>query len=839
MELNQDFYRDLFDHSHELLCLHDLEGKILTVNPLPAKLLGYTVEELKQKSLRDLIDPNFRDQFDAYLHQIKHTGDAQGLMIMSTRTGELRAWKYHNTLRTEGVTNPVVRFIAHDVTERVQDLNHLEESSRHFQVVYERAPIGIASVDLNGGRFLQVNPKFCEICGRSEEEMLQLDVATITHPDDVERSNQFMLQNTTDTPSDCEITKRVLRPDGSVRWVRVLPVPMWANGDTLRWNVALIEDITDKRRAEEGLREREERFRLFVEHAPVELAMFDRDMRYLHASPRWRANYGLGDRELRGLSHYEVFPAIPERWREAHRRCLRGEVLREENDHFERADGSTQWIRWEILPWHDSAGVIGGLMIFTEDITERKRAEETVRLSEERFRVALKNSPITVFNQDRDLRYTWMYNPQLGDAAISRPEKTPVDFFGPDEDERISEVRRQVLETGVGTRYELPIAYAGKTRYFDTTIEPIFDSTGAVTGLTGASADVTELREANEALREATEKLAEEKVYLEREVDAQLGFGEIVGRSAALKSVMDHVATVAASDATVLLLGETGTGKELVARALHRLSHRSEKSFIKLNCAAIPSGLLESELFGNEKGAFTGAVSKKIGRLELADHGTLFLDEIGEIPLELQPKLLRVLQDMEFERLGSIQTLKVNFRLIAATNRDLGQAMKEKQFRSDLYYRLNVFPIRLPALRERKDDIPLLAQHYVEKFAKRMKKTILSIPKRTMDALIANEWPGNIRELENFLERSVILTSGTVLVSPLKELHATVIGTATENEVRQPNDSLASVEREHIVRALKESRGRISGINGAASRLGLKRTTLQSKIKYLGIDPRG
>jgi len=299
-----------------------------------------------------------------------------------------------------------------------------------------------------------------------------------------------------------------------------------------------------------------------------------------------------------------------------------------------------------------------------------------------------------------------------------------------------------------------------------------------------------------------------------------------------LKQVMAKVARVAPSDATVLLLGETGTGKELVARALHRMSQRDGKSFIKLNCAAIPSGLLESELFGHEKGAFTGAVARKLGRLELADRGTLFLDEIGEIPLSLQPKLLRVLQDMEFERLGSTQTLKVNFRLLAATNRDLLQSIKAREFRSDLYYRLNVFPIYLPPLRERREDIRALVEHFVRKFATRMRRSITSIPAKTMEDLVRWDWPGNIRELENFIERSVILTPGSVLQSPLSEL---------QTDLDPGDDSNVSLdeERERILRALRECHGQLGGPDGAAARLGLKRTTLQSKLDHLGIKPGG
>jgi molybdopterin molybdotransferase len=459
---------------------------------------------------------------------------------------------------------------------------------------------------------------------------------------------------------------------------------------------------------------------------------------------------------------------------------------------------------------------------------ERKRTEEALRQSEERFRVALKNSPMAVFNQDRDLRYTWMYNSQPPLSDGEKLGKTVGEIFDP---ARITEIRRRVLETGVGTRHEVQTMEGGRTRYFDTTIKPVLDAAGTVIGLTGASTDVTELREASEALREAKKKLTEEKLYLEQEIDTELGFGDIIGHSKALEAVMENVGKVAASDATVLLLGETGTGKELVARAIHWLSLRAGNSFIKLNCAAIPSGLLESELFGNEKGAFTGAVSKKIGRIELADKGTLFLDEIGEISQALQPKLLRVLQDQEFERLGGTHTLKVDFRLIAATNRDLADAVRQNEFRSDLYYRLNVFPIRVPPLRERREDIRLLAEHFVQKFARQMKKSITSIPKRTMDTLMGWEWPGNVRELENFIERSVILTQGSVLVAPLSEMQP------ISTEETSVDETLEAAQREHILRALRESRGQIGGLKGAAMRLGLKRTTLQSKLKHLGINP--
>lgn len=315
----------------------------------------------------------------------------------------------------------------------------------------------------------------------------------------------------------------------------------------------------------------------------------------------------------------------------------------------------------------------------------------------------------------------------------------------------------------------------------------------------------------------------QEKRFLEGDVRPQLNCEGIIGESAAIREVLHQVAIVAASDATVLILGETGTGKGLIANAIHRSSGRKDRNFTNLNCAAIPTGLLESELFGHEKGAFTGAVSQKIGRLESADHGTLFLDEIGEIPLELQPKLLRVLQDHEFERLGGNKTIKVDLRLIAATNRDLAKSVTEKEFRSDLFYRLNVFPIRLPSLRERREDIPLLIRYFVRKFAAGMNRGIETIPQETMNALINWHWPGNVRELENFIERSVILTDGTALQAPLADFQQETSGSA--------ESSLLTKERDHIIHVLRETHGVISGPTGAARRLGLKRSTLQSKIQ--------
>jgi formate hydrogenlyase transcriptional activator len=333
-------------------------------------------------------------------------------------------------------------------------------------------------------------------------------------------------------------------------------------------------------------------------------------------------------------------------------------------------------------------------------------------------------------------------------------------------------------------------------------------------------------------LQEMKERLATEKLYLEDEIRLDYNNGNMVGEGAAFQSVLKSVQIVAPTDATVLVLGETGTGKELVARAIHELSGRSRGSFVKVNCAAIPASLLESELFGHERGSFTGAVAQKIGRFELADHGTLFLDEIGEMPLELQPKLLRAIQDQEFERVGGNRTIRTDVRFVAATNRDLKAMVDENRFRADLYYRLHVFPLNVPPLRDRREDIPLLTRYFVQKHAKRMDRKVERIPSQALEALTNYDWPGNIRELQNVIERSVILSNGPELRIAMPEFHGDSSPMALPG---RPANVLAAAERAQILQALKEAKGLVGGPDGAAARLGLKRTTLQSRMRKYNI----
>jgi formate hydrogenlyase transcriptional activator len=436
----------------------------------------------------------------------------------------------------------------------------------------------------------------------------------------------------------------------------------------------------------------------------------------------------------------------------------------------------------------------------------------------------------------------------------------PVTVSSSTRDDFPPEVYEIAMAEGVKSRCFIPLVHRGRglgVLMIGRTTEGSFTSTDVefLSQAAGQIAIAIENAVAYQEISELKDKLAQEKLYLEEEIRSEMGFEEIIGRSSALMHVLQLVETVAPSDSTVLLLGDTGTGKELIARAIHSHSRRKQSTFVKLNCAAIPTGLLESELFGHEKGAFTGAITQKIGRLELADQGTLFLDEVGDIPTEIQPKLLRALQEREFERLGSTHTRKVNVRLIAATNRDLEKMILAREFRSDLYYRLNVFPIRIPPLRDRREDIPLLVSYFVQKFSKQMQKKIESIPVAVMKGFTAWDWPGNIRELENFIERAVILTRGKALEAPLSELRKlaeepsppaiqqghgdiTRIVKETVNALYGNADEQAKRQREEIERVLIECKGRVGGSDGAAARMGINRTTLLSRMKKFRINPK-
>ncbi len=713
----------------------------------------------------------------------------------------------------------------------------LRKSEEHFRLLVEQASDGIFLASPQG-RYLDVNTAGAEMLGYTREELLQLSIGDVVAPHELERvphetqrfgggrvlTSDWEFKRKDGSFFSGEVVGRAL-PDGRLQ--------------------AIVRDITDRKHAEKVLRASETRERArshqlqtILDTLPIPvLIAHDRDCRVITSNRAGEEYFGLPQGtnislsappdqlpQFRCLSDGLEIPAdqLP-----MQRAARNGEHVRGFETKMILPDGTTRYGLGNSAPLLDEHGNICGAVAAAVDMSEQYRAKEALRQNEERFRVALHNSPITVFNQDLDLRYTWIYNSNLywRDDAIG---KTDAEILGAKRAAPLDDLKKGVLSTGKPVREEVILEQNGKRCAFDLTLEPLLATDGSVVGITGASMDIAKLREVADSLLDAKEKLAREKSYLQQEIESELGFEEIIGQSTSLREVLNKAKVVAPTDSTVLLLGETGTGKELVARSVHALSERHDRNFIKLNCAAVPSGLLESELFGHEKGAFTGAVSQKVGRIELADQGTLFLDEIGELPLELQPKLLRVLQDREFERLGGIKTLRVNVRIVAATNRDLRQDIAEKKFREDLFYRLNVFPIELPPLRRRREDIPMLVRHFVKKHATRMRKHIDIIPEKSMEILQRCNWPGNVRELENLIERMVILTRANVLADPPAELDV---------DSHTGHDSLNGVEREHIIRVLRETHGVLAGTDGAATRLGMKRTTLQSMLKRLGIAP--
>ncbi len=611
----------------------------------------------------------------------------------------------------------------------------------------------------------------------------------------------------------------------------------------------------EQRQSEDQLRKQKAHFEKLFELAPEAIVLRDVDNRVLRANREFTNLFGFTVEEALGRNISELI--VPDgAWDESE--LLRAALGRGERVNAElirkRKDGKRLVVSFVAAPVQVDGGSPEIYGIY-RDISERKKAEEALRRSE------------AYLAEGQRLSHTgsWARCVSTGEIYFSQESFR---IFGldpntnmtldrllkrvhPEDRPKFEDVIRQA--TGGASDFETDYRIVrddGTARHLHVLGHPVKNAAGNLSEFVGTLIDVTEQMTSRKALEDAfaeinrlKDQLFEENIALRQEIDEASMFDEIVGKSAALQKVLKELETVGPTDSTVLIHGETGTGKELVARAIHNLSGRRSNAFVKVNCAAIPTGLLESELFGHERGAFTGAIAQRIGRFELAQHGTVFLDEIGEIPLELQPKLLRVLQEREFERLGSSRTMRTDARLIAATNSDLFTMVGEHKFRSDLFYRLNVFPIHVPALRERPEDIPLLVRYFAELFSRRMKKSIETIPAEAMTALIAYDWPGNVRELQNVIERAVILSRHGVLRIPAADLKisrsvAPVNGESVTLTSKRTRASIPALSREQVVEALKEAQGRVGGVDGAAARLGLKRTTLIAQMKKLGVNPR-
>jgi formate hydrogenlyase transcriptional activator len=740
--------------------------------------------------------------------------------------------------------------------------------------LFEFSPDAILVTD-DGGVMRAANPRAEELFGYSSHELIGQPVEMLV-PARFRGGHPRHRENYSAHPRTRQMGAALnlfgLRKDGAEFPVDIMLKPMQtASGPAV---VTFIRDATEQRAAQEALRLNDLRLRSIVESiGEYAIYLLDRDGHVLTWNPGAERIKGYKTDEVLGL-HFARFFTGEDQERGRPAELLRQATARdrvEEESWRVRKDGSRFWANVVITAIRDSSGEVTGFAKVTRDMTDRKRAEEALifqlsgallaNVNAEKLLDAISASIREVIPHDN--AGLVLYDEAAGDLVVQLlggpgsevfpgELRVPIDgslsgiAFRTREPVLLESIAKasnapQTLaylkRMGMQSGCWVPLVHRGKALGALSVVSRQERSFGQhelemLVQIAGRVAMAVDNAMAFRRIAELRDRLDQEKQYLEEEINLEHRFDDIVGESTGLRNVLRQIETVAPTDATVLIEGETGTGKELLARAVHRLSARSERTFIKLNCAAIPAGLLESELFGHEKGAFTGAIARKIGRLELAHEGTLFLDEVGELALDLQPKLLRALQEREFERLGGTRPIPVNVRLIAATNRDLAKMVAEKQFRGDLFYRLKVFPVFAPPLRERAVDIPILVRHFVSRHARRMGKTIETIPPEAMAALAAWKWPGNIRELENFLERAVILSRGPILHVPLAEIEAME---EEDESAAAANPTLHAAERDHIVRALREAKGTIGGPGGAAERLGLKRTTLNSKIKKFAI----
>ena len=857
-------WRQIVDNIPGLVATMGATGEVEFLNRQTLEYFGKPHDDLKNWALSDAVHPDDLPRvIQARIKSIEE-GGIYDIEHRCRRADGVYRWFQVRGLPVRDAEDTITAWylLLTDIDDRKKAEEALQSAERNLAAIINTIPT-TAWTTRPDGYCDFLNQVWLEYAGMSAEQAEGWGWAEAIHPDDRENLvDEWQLCLVSGTPVDTEA--RIRRFDGSYRWFLFRANPLRdESGKIVKWYGTTI-DIEDRKQREETLRASELSWRQIIDNIPgfVNTAGATGAPEFFNRPEQeyfGKTNEELKDWGRIGVIHPEDLPSVIEAWATS---LETGQILDIEA-RFRRADGVYRWFQMRAVPARDAEGKISDWYALHTDIEDRKRAEEMLRQSEAELRTITDTvrQPIVVLAPDGFTLYANQV--ALDNTGLTLDEVIKEGFLErachPDDLNRVLlDERRVGLLEGVPFDLEMRLLRkSGQYRWHLMQYNPLKDEGGQIVRWYVTATDIDDRKKAEKLLRNENVRLAQENVYLEEQIRSEMGFEQIIGSSPALKHVLELVETVAPNDSTVLLLGETGTGKELIARAIHERSRRKAKTFVKLNCAAIPTGLLESELFGHEKGAFTGAIIQKAGRMELADQGTLFLDEVGDIPIDIQPKLLRALQEKEFERLGSTHTRKVNLRLVAATNRNLEKMVADREFRSDLFYRLNVFPIRIPPLRDRKDDIPLLAVYFVQKFAKQMQKRIDSIPVATMKALTAWEWPGNIRELENFIERAVILTRGESLAAPLAELRKVTTDEPVRESAPKADDDIARIVKEtiaslksktapnertkkqhdEIVRVLTECKGRVGGSDGAAVRMGLSRTTLISRMKKLGIDP--
>jgi formate hydrogenlyase transcriptional activator len=730
-----------------------------------------------------------------------------------------------------------------------------------FRLIVETIP-GLIAVMTAGGEVAHVNRQVLDYFGRTLEELKKWGTTDAVHPVDLP-GVVVAWQHAVETGLPYEVEHRLRRADGEYRWFVSRGLPLRDDsGHIVRW-YNLLTDIHVRKQSEEslqhseavlqkafdGIKKSEAKLRQVIDAIPTLAWCNLPDGPNEFLNKRWHDYTGLPLESSHGWGwqvafHPEDLPSLMEKWRELLISGEPGEI----EARLRRFDGVYRWFLISVEPLHDEAGRIVRWYGTSTDVEDRKQAEDRLRQEN----IALKRAEEKIREQETEWRQILDFVPQL--VRVFGPDheriyanRIGLDYLGvsleewrqiqdmcrfvhPDDGDRMRAFFDRARSIGAACELEVRLRKGdGSYRWFLVRYNPVCDNKGQIIRWYVAGTDIEDRKQAEDRLRH-------ENVALREEVDKTSMFEEIVGTSPALKTVLSHISKVAPSNLTVLISGETGTGKELVARAIHRRSDRVSRPFVGVNCAAIPRDLIASELFGHEKGAFTGATQQRLGRFELANGGSIFLDEVGELPSETQIALLRVLQEHEFERVGGNRRIRADVRVIAATNRDLQAAISAGSFRSDLFYRLNVFPIEIPSLRERKEDIPLLVEYFIDRYARKAKKNIRGVNKKTLELLQSYRWPGNIRELQNVIERLVIVCETENFSIDENWLPQQPLLTAEPKPQVELSHRLLVQEKDMIEAALKETRGRVSGPAGAAVKLGIPRSTLESKIRSLKID---